>query len=454
MAELPLVALVGRPNVGKSTLFNRIIGQRRAIVHERPGTTRDRQQAEAEWNGRAFVLVDTGGLEVFETVSAAPAMPLAEDSAQYLDPMRRQVEIAIAEADVIVFVVDLLDGITAADQEIADLLRRTSKPIIVAASKGDNPARRALSVEFYGLGIGEVYPVSGLHGSGVGDLLDAVVDALPLRPLEPETTDDSLKIAILGRPNVGKSSLLNRLLGEERVIVSPVAGTTRDAIDTHLTWQGEPITLIDTAGIRRRGKIEHGAPEQYSVLRALKALKRADVCLLLIDATQGVAAQDAHIAGYIIDERKSVIVLVNKWDAVEKDSYTLSEFMVQVREVLKFMPYVPVEFISAKTGLRVSRVLPLAKQVHEERFARIPTSEVNRIVRDAVARQAPPIKSGRRLKIRYASQVALDPPKFLFHVNDVDLVHFSYQRYLENQIRAVYPFTGTPIEMEFRASKK
>jgi GTP-binding protein len=286
----------------------------------------------------------------------------------------------------------------------------------------------------------------------VGDLLDVVVDALPSRPPESDEEDSSLKIAILGRPNVGKSSLLNRLLGQERVIVSSVAGTTRDAIDTRLTWHGEPVTLIDTAGIRRRGKIEHGAPEQYSVLRALKALKRADVCLLLIDATEGIASQDAHIAGYILEERKSVIVLVNKWDAVEKDSHTMIEFTATLREALKFMSYVPVEFISAKTGQRVGKVLPLAKQIYEERFARIPTSEVNRIVRDATSRQTPPIKSGRRLKIRYASQVAVDPPKFLFHVNDVELAHFSYQRYLENQIRAVYPFTGTPIQMEFRPS--
>jgi GTP-binding protein len=438
--------------VGKSALFNRIVGRRQAIVHERPGTTRDRQHAEAEWRGIVFTLVDTGGLETFETVSTAPATPLAEDSADYLSQMRQQVEIAIADADVIVFVVDLLDGVTAADQEVADLLRRTQKPVILAASKGDSAARRDNAVEFYSLGMGEVQAVSGLHGSGVGDLLDVVVDALPSRPPESDEEDSSLKIAILGRPNVGKSSLLNRLLGQERVIVSSVAGTTRDAIDTRLTWHGEPVTLIDTAGIRRRGKIEHGAPEQYSVLRALKALKRADVCLLLIDATEGIASQDAHIAGYILEERKSVIVLVNKWDAVEKDSHTMIEFTATLREALKFMSYVPVEFISAKTGQRVGKVLPLAKQIYEERFARIPTSEVNRIVRDATSRQTPPIKSGRRLKIRYASQVAVDPPKFLFHVNDVELAHFSYQRYLENQIRAVYPFTGTPIQMEFRPS--
>jgi GTP-binding protein len=281
--------------------------------------------------------------------------------------------------------------------------------------------------------------------------LDAIVEALP-KQIEDEEQDESLKIAILGRPNVGKSSLVNKLAGQERVIVSPVAGTTRDAIDTRLTVEGEPVTLIDTAGIRKRGKIEHGAPEQYSVLRALKAMKRADVVLLLIDATEGITVQDTHVAGFIIDEKKSVIVLVNKWDAIEKDTYTMNEYTDDVRKALNFLPYVPILFISAKTGQRVGQVLPTAQQVRDERFMRLQTSEVNRIVRDAVSRQAPPIKAGKRLKIRYASQVAVDPPKFLFHVNDVELVHFTYQRYLENQIRAVYPFIGTPIEMEFRPS--
>ncbi len=452
MADLPIVALVGRPNVGKSTLFNRIIGKRLAIVHARPGTTRDRQQAEAEWRGIVFTLVDTGGLETFES-SAADATPLAEDSAAYLQQMRRQAEIAIEDADVIVLVVDLLTGVTSADEEAADMLRRSGKPVIVAASKGESAARRDEVYDFYSLGFEQVFAISGMHGSGVGDLLDAVVEALPRRPEETDEEDESLKIAILGRPNVGKSSLLNRLIGQERSIVSPVAGTTRDAIDTRLTWHGEPVTLIDTAGIRRRGRIEHGEPEQYSVLRALRALKRANVCLLLVDATEGVTAQDTHIAGYILEEFKSVIVLVNKWDAIEKDTHTMVEYTQQVRQALNFMAYVPVEFISAKTGQRVDRIIPLAMQVHEERFARIPTAEMNRIVRDAQAKQAPPIKSGKRLKIRYTSQVAVDPPKFLFHVNDAELAHFSYQRYLENQIRANYPFIGTPLLLEFRESK-
>jgi GTP-binding protein len=451
MSNYPLVALVGRPNVGKSTLFNRIVGERLAVVNDRPGTTRDRQQADTEWGGCAFTLVDTGGIEALNRVVSGQAEPLAEDSADFLEEIRGQAEIAIADADVIVLVVDLQAGMTSADEDVALLLRRTDKPVIIAASKGDNPALRETAADFYSLGVGgEIFPVSGLHGNGVGDLLDGIVEALPRKAGEGEE-DESVKIAIVGRPNVGKSSLLNRLLGEERVIVSPVAGTTRDAIDTRITWHGQPITLIDTAGIRRRGRITPGV-EKYSVLRALKALKRADVVLLLIDAVEGIAAQDAHIAGFILDEMKSVIVLVNKWDAVEKDSYTMESYIDQVQETLKFMPYVPILFISAKTGQRVSAVLPSALEVWEERYARIPTAEVNRIVRDAVTRQAPPSKGGKRLKIRFASQVAVDPPTFLFHVNDLKLVHFSYERYLENQLRAAHPFIGTPIRLSFRRS--
>jgi GTPase len=429
------------------------VGRRQAIVHDTPGTTRDRQYAEAEWSGIAFLLVDTGGMETFNTVSGAPAEPMAQDSADFVKEMRQQVDLAIHEADVIVFVADALAGITPADEEIAEMLRRTSKPVIVAASKGDSPARRDEAVEFYNLGVEEVFAISGMHGSGVGDLLDAVIQALPRR-IEEEEADDILKLAILGRPNVGKSSLLNKLVGQERVIVSDVAGTTRDAIDTQLIFEGAPIRLIDTAGIRKRGKIDHGEPEQYSVLRALKAMQRSDVALLLIDATQGVTAQDEHIAGFIIEEKKSVIVLVNKWDAVEKDTHTMHEYMEKVRTALNFLPYVPIEFISAKTGQRVHKVIPLAQQIHAERFMRLPTSEVNRIVRDAISKQSPPQKGGKRLKIRYAAQVAVDPPKFLFHVNDIELAHFSYQRYLENQIRDAYPFVGTPLEIEFRPSSE
>jgi len=453
MSSPSIVALVGRPNVGKSTLFNRIVGQRLAVVHDRPGTTRDRQQADAEWNGVVFTLVDTGGIEDLETVSSGGVAPLAEDSASFIHEIRAQAEVAIAEADVIVLVVDLMTGITGADQEVADILRRANKPVLVAASKGDNMKLRDQAAEFYGLGIGEVFAVSGMHGSGVGDLLDEIVDALPSKPLEDDEDDDSLKIALVGRPNVGKSSLLNRMLGEDRVIVSSVAGTTRDSIDTQLIWHGEPLTLIDTAGIRRRGKIDRTV-EKWSVLRAIKAIKRASVVLLLIDAVDGITAQDTHIAGYVLDELKSVIILVNKWDAIEKDTHTINLYTEEVRRSFKFLPYAPVLFISALTGQRVSKVIPLAKQVHEERFFRLPTSEVNRIVREATSRQAPPTKGGKRLKIRYASQVAVDPPKFVFHVNDTELAHFSYQRYLENQIREVYPFTAAPILMDFRRSSE
>jgi len=451
MTHHPVVALVGRPNVGKSTLFNRIVGERLAVVDERPGTTRDRIQAEAEWNGVTFWLVDTGGIEALARIDAGET-PLAEDSAQFIPEIRAQAEIAIAESDAIIFVVDLMAGITAADQEVADILRRTDKPVILAASKGDNVERHTGAVEFYALGMGEVYPVSGMHGTGVGDLLDRVVEALPRQDAEDEG-DDSIKIAIVGRPNVGKSSLLNKLLGEERAIVSPVPGTTRDAIDTHLTWHDQPITLIDTAGIRRRGRVQSGV-EKYSVLRARRAITRADVALLLVDAAEGLTAQDTHIAGYILADYKSVIVLVNKWDAVEKDTHTMPAYTRIVRERLCFMDYVPVLFISALTGQRVDKVLPLAVEVRQERFTRLPTAQVNKLVRDAMLGQMPPSRRGKRLKIRYASQVAINPPTFLFHVNDVAAVHFSYERYLENQIRQAHPFLGTPIRMSFRESEK
>jgi GTP-binding protein len=453
MKDIPIVALVGRPNVGKSTLFNRIVGKRLAVINDRPGTTRDRQQAEADWRGERFTLVDTGGIEAINRVMTGQIDALAEDSAQFIPQIRAQAEIAIHEADVIIQVVDLLEGITAADEEVAEILRRSNKPIVLAASKADHIKKVQGALEFYNLGVGEVFAVSGVHGSGVGDLLDAVVDALPRHPSDLDEQDDHLKIAIVGRPNVGKSSLLNRLLGEDRVIVSEVPGTTRDAIDTLISFHSQPISLIDTAGIRRRGKIEQGV-EQYSVLRALRALKRADVALLILDGVTGITAQDAHIAGYIIDELKSVVVLVNKWDAVPRDTHTMHEETLKIRDALNFLPYVPVLFISAKTGQRTGEVLPLAIKTHEERFVRIPTGEFNRLLADMLERQPPPSQGGRRLKIRYGSQVAVDPPKFVFHVNNVKLMHFSYQRYLENQIRDVYPFTGTPIFMSFRANKE
>ncbi len=443
----PMLAIVGRPNVGKSTLFNRIIGRRLAVVSEVPGTTRDRIQADAEWRGISFTVVDTGGIEVEAGFHTAP---LSQDSARFLSAIRAQAGIAIDAADVVLLLVDAQVGLTAADEEVAAILRRTTKPVIIAANKADSAAGRESAVEFYSLGLGEVLPVSALHGTGTGDLLDAVIDAFPRLTQWDEEQDESVKIAIVGRPNVGKSSLLNRLLGEERAIVSPIAGTTRDAIDTVLEWNQIPITLIDTAGIRRRGRIDPGV-EKFSVLRALRAIKRADVALLLIDAQEGVLAQDEHVAGFILEENTSVVVLVNKWDAVDKDSYTMLEHTKRLRTELKFMDYVPVLFISALTGQRVHKVLPMALEVHSARLERISTSELNQLVRDAVAAHAPPSKGGKRLKLFYATQAAVDPPTFVFFVNDPRLAHFSYQRYLENQIRQRHPFAGTPLVLRFRA---
>ncbi len=443
----PMLALVGRPNVGKSTLFNRLIGRRLAVVSEVPGTTRDRVQADAEWNGVEFYVVDTGGIEVEAGFHTAP---LSEDSARFLPAIRAQASIAIEAADVVVLLVDAQAGITAADEEVAGILRRTTKPIIVAANKAESRSAREAAVEAYALGLGEVFPISALHGMGTGDLLDAVVDAFPAWTATGDGKDDSTKIAIVGRPNVGKSSLLNRLLGEDRAIVSPIAGTTRDAIDTHMEWEGTSITLIDTAGIRRRGRIDRGV-ERYSVLRALNAIKRADVALLLIDAEAGVTAQDEHIAGYILEENTSVLVLVNKWDAIEKDTYTMVGYTKQLRAALNFLDYVPILFVSALTGQRVQKILPSAVEVDGARYERVPTSALNRLIRDAAARHAPPSKSGRRLKIYYATQAAVDPPTFVFFVNDPRLAHFSYQRYLQNQIREQFPFRGTPLKLRFRA---
>jgi GTP-binding protein len=447
----PIVAIVGRPNVGKSTLFNRLVGQPLAIVEDIPGTTRDRLYADAEWNGVSFTLVDTGGLEVGVAVPGHPHTegkppPLSVASPQYVEQIRAQAQVAIAEADAIIFMVDVIDGLVAGDEDVADVLRRSQKPLLLAANKADNQARREAAVEFYALGLGDPYPISALHGTGTGDLLDDVVASFPVQEAEEI---EAIKIAIVGRPNVGKSSLLNKLLGQERAIVSEIPGTTRDAIDTYLEWEGVPIVLIDTAGIRRRGRIERGL-EHYSVLRALRAIQRADVVLLLIEATEMVTAQDAHIAGYILEEAKSVVALVNKWDLVEKDTYTVTEYTQRIRADLKFLDYVPVLFISALTGQRVNKVLPTALRVQKERLVRIPTSELNRIMMETVARHSPPSKGGKRLKFYYATQAAVDPPTFIFFVNDTHLVHFSYKRYIENRLRDRYGFEGTPLRLSFR----
>jgi GTP-binding protein len=447
----PIVALVGRPNVGKSTLFNRIVGERRAIVEDVPGTTRDRLYGDAEWNGVPFTVVDTGGLEIVESRKrrqpADRPVPLSTGSAGLIEEIRQQAQIAIDEADAVVLLVDVVDGLTPADEDVADVLRRSDKPVFLAANKADSAARERGAAEFYALGLGEVHPIAALQGTGVADLLDQVVAALPVvaEAEEPE----ALKIALVGRPNVGKSSLLNHLLGEERSIVSPVPGTTRDTIDTSLTWQDQAVLLIDTAGIRRRGRIEQGI-EKYSVLRAMKAISRADVVLLLLDAQDLVASQDAHVAGYILEEMRSIVVLVNKWDLVEKDTHTMEAYTRQIRSDLKFLDYVPVLFVSALTGQRVDGILPLAFQVYQERHQRISTAELNRLVEEATVRHPAPHKAGKLLKFYYATQVGQDPPTFVFFVNDSRLVHFSYERYLENQIRRRYNYLGTPLKLVFR----
>ncbi len=451
----PIVALVGRPNVGKSTLFNRLIGERRSVTSEIPGTTRDRIFGDTDWNGVAFIMVDTGGIEVYQPKNSRDTSALSEGSIDFVPQIRAQALSAVEDASVIVMLVDAIQGITAADQEVAEILRRTNKPVIVVANKADNEKRSFDAIEFYGLGLTqEVMSISAVHGLGTGDLLDAIVSALKNAPPEDlDAEDESLKIAIVGRPNVGKSSLLNRLLGEERTIVSPIAGTTRDAIDTHLTWEGLPITLIDTAGIRKRGSITPGI-EQFSVIRAYKALERADVALLLIDAVEGVAAQDTHIGGMIKDAYRSVVIVVNKWDAIEKDNDTLNDFTRTVKDRFNFIDYAPILFVSALTGQRLGNVLPTAARVQEERLRRIPTSKLNNFIREAVLTHPPTFGAGRQLKVKYVQQVKVDPPTFLFHVNAPELVHFSYQRYLENQLRAEFGFDGTPLRFSFRRTGK
>lgn len=451
----PVVALVGRPNVGKSTLFNRLAGERLAVVDSIPGTTRDRLVAESEWNGVFFDIVDTGGIDPTQTSSGASQPPLSIGSADFISEIRYQAEIAIQEADAVLFITDAESGVTPADLEVAQILRRHQgkregkpyPPVLLVVNKADSAARREAALQFYELGMGEPFAVSAQHGTGTGDMLDALVASFPAKGEEVE--DESVKIAIVGKPNVGKSSLLNKLLGEERSIVSPIPGTTRDAVDTHLVYQDIEITLIDTAGIRRRGRIEPGV-EKYSVLRSMKAIERADVVLLLIDATSGITAQDEHIAGYILDAWKSAVVLVNKWDAVEKDSHTMEEFTRQMRRDLNFMEYVPVLYISALTGQRVEKVLPLALQVQEERLVRLSTSQINQILQGAQDQHPAPSHAGRQLKIYYATQVRSDPPTFLLYVNHPELSHFSYIRYLENRLREVYPFLGTPIRLVLR----
>ncbi len=450
-----MVAIVGRPNVGKSTLFNRMVGEQLAIVDSTPGTTRDRLFAEAEWNGVEFNVMDTGGLDP----SMGGKEPLSIGSADYIDQIRYQAEMAVGQAELVVFVVDAASGLTPVDKEVAQILRSKQKkrngelfpPILLVVNKADNQVFRNNASQFFELGMGEPQVVSAIHGTGTGDFLDKLVELLPVTP--ESTPDESIKIAIVGKTNAGKSSLLNKILGEERTLVSPIPGTTRDAVDTYYEHQGIPITLIDTAGIRRRGKITPGV-EKFSVIRSIRAIDRSNVVILVIDANAGITSQDTHIAGYILDAMKSTLVVVNKWDTIEKDEDTFVEFTQHVRKELNFMSYVPLVFISAKTGKRVDHVIPTALQVHEARLKRIETNKLNQILLSAQDLHPAPSKSGRSLKIYYGTQVKSDPPTFLLFVNDPDLAHFTYRRFLENKIRDKYPYLGTPIQIVFKPRRK
>lgn len=432
----PIVAIVGRPNVGKSTLFNRLTGKRIAIVEDKPGVTRDRIYSEAEWLNYKYILIDTGGIE-----------PFNEDI--IFSQMRRQAEIAMETADVIVFVTDAKEGITNADRDVADMLRKTKKPVIVAVNKVDNPARFNEVYEFFNLGIGDPMGVSSTLGLGTGDLLDKIVSYF--KDIDEGNDDDEVtKVAIIGKPNVGKSSLVNRLLKEERVIVSDIPGTTRDAIDSLLEVNGEKFILIDTAGIRRKSKVNEDI-ERYSVMRALTAIERSDVCLIMIDASIGVTDQDSKIAGYAHEAGKGIAIVVNKWDIIEKDNRTMNEFIRKIKIDLIFMTYAPIIFISAKTGQRVDNLLALVKAVANQNAMRISTGVLNDIIADAVMMNQLPSAKGKRLKIFYATQVSTKPPTFVFFVNDPEIMHFSYARYLENQLRARFGMEGTPIRFVYRS---
>ncbi len=432
----PVVAVVGRPNVGKSTLFNKVSGKRISIVEDTPGITRDRIYADAEWCGHHFTLIDTGGIE-----------PSSKDV--ILSQMREQAQMALDMADVILFMVNVRDGVTAADKEVAAMLRKCSRPVLLVCNKVDNPGNPPMEMyEFYNLGIGEPYPVSSIHGLGLGDLLDEMVALFPAAAAE-ETEEDIIHVAIVGKPNAGKSSLVNYILGENRVIVSDIAGTTRDAIDSVYERDGQKYVLIDTAGMRKRGHINETV-ERYSVVRALAAVDRADVCLIMIDANEGISEQDSKIAGYVHDSGKASIVVINKWDAVEKETNTMKNFQNRVKEGLNFMMYAPSVFISAKTGLRVDTLFPMIQSVLEQNRKRISTGILNDVINEAIAMVQPPSDKGKRLKIYYATQASVKPPTFVLFVNRAELAHYSYVRYLENQLRAKFGFEGTPIRMLIR----
>ena len=439
MSGLPIVALVGRPNVGKSTLFNRLVGRPQAIVEDEPGTTRDRNYAETIWNDKPFLVVDTGGIDF----SADQDMGRA---------IRRQAEMAIEEADVIVMMVDAREGLTAMDQDLAQQLRQARRPVLLAANKADNETRRLDSAEFYELGLGEPIPISGLNGLNTGDLLDIVADLLP--KAEESEQEEIPRITLVGRPNVGKSSLLNAILQEDRALVSEIPGTTRDSTDTTMTYDGKPVILVDTAGIRRRGHIEGGI-ERYSVMRSMRAISRSHVAILVIDATEPIAAQDAHIAGYAWDACKGLVIVVNKWDlVVPKDDHTLAAYTRRIRQELHFTHEAPMLFTSALTRQRVRRILEIAMGVREERLKRVPTGQLNSTIQDALRKHQPMSQNGKLLKLRYVTQAAVDPPTFVVFVNDPQLVHFSYRRFLENQLREQFGFSGTAIRMHFRSSRE
>ena len=432
----PIVAIVGRPNVGKSQLFNRLAGKRLSIVEDTPGVTRDRLYADSEWRGRSFSIIDTGGIE-------------PRNDNEILKFMRYQAEAAIHHADVIIFITDLRTGVTASDEEVASMLQRSGKPIVLSVIKCDKPGSPdSIIFEFYNLGLGDPYGISALHGYGTGDMLDAVYEHFP-EENENEGDDDRIKIALIGKPNVGKSSLLNRVLGEERVIVSNIAGTTRDSVDADIENEYGKFTFIDTAGIRKKSKIEEKI-EKFSVMRSLMAVERADVCVIMIDAQEGVTEQDTKVAGEAHNAGKACIIVVNKWDTVEKDGSTMKEYTLRVREGLAYMPYAPVLFISAKTGQRVDKLYSLIAEVYEQNHKRIPTGQLNSILAEATSRVQPPTDKGRRLKIYYVTQAGVTPPTFIFFCNDARLFHFSYQRYLENQIREVFSLTGTPVRIVVR----
>jgi GTP-binding protein len=437
--RLPVVAIVGRPNVGKSTLFNRVAGERIAIVEDKPGVTRDRIYSRGDWSGYAFHLIDTGGLEFGQ-----------QD--EVIQHIRHQVDLAIDEADVIVFAVDGREGITTTDEEVARLLHRARKPVVLAVNKLDHVKHYEEMYEFYRLGFEAVYPISSLHGTGTGDLLDQVVSHFP--PVTDEEVDeDTIRVSIIGRPNVGKSSLVNRILGEERVIVSPVAGTTRDAIDTPLKRDGQDFVLIDTAGMRKRGKI-YESTEKYSVIRALRAIERSDVAVVVLDGVEGVTEQDKRVAGIAHEAGRAVLFVVNKWDAVEKDERTMNHFRRDVLDQFAFMDYAPVLFLSAKTGQRVHQLLPAVREAAEQHAMRISTSVLNQVLQDATLSTPPPSVKGRRARLQYGTQVAVKPPAFALFVNDPELFHFSYIRYLENQLREAFGFQGTPIRILLRKKNK